>query len=63
MMWADANWMYGLQFTTSNGRFSPHYGMVGGKPAVLSSEDGVLVAFSGIIKSGTFHPLQVSSVY
>ncbi|KAG9081566.1 hypothetical protein FS749_007570 [Ceratobasidium sp. UAMH 11750] len=36
-----------LQFMTSKGRMSQHYGGNGGKPTLLSSKGGALVAFSG----------------
>ncbi|KAG8735792.1 Protein MICROTUBULE BINDING PROTEIN 2C [Ceratobasidium sp. 428] len=39
--------MSGIQFITSLGRVSPHYGGHGGIPTVLRSTDGCLVAFCG----------------
>lgn len=63
MVWADADWVYALQFMTSGGRISSHYGGIGGKPTIMSSEDGVLVGFSGSIKSSMMHQIQVSKSY
>lgn len=63
IVWANAAWVYGLEFTTSDGRVSPHFGGEAGTPTVVSSEDGILVAFSVLITSNLFHRMQVSSVY
>lgn len=63
MVWADVSYVYGLQFTTNNGRMSPHYGGTAGTPIIMSSEDGVLVAFSGLIVSNLFYRLQVGLTF
>lgn len=60
MVWGDVKWVYALQFITSNGRISPHYGGDDGTPTIMSGEDGVLVAFSGSRKSNSIAEIQVS---
>ncbi|KAG9090240.1 hypothetical protein FRC07_012153, partial [Ceratobasidium sp. 392] len=47
LVWENHQATCGIQFMTSTGRISPHYGGDRGTPSILSSEDGVLVAFSG----------------
>ncbi|KAF8593862.1 hypothetical protein BDV93DRAFT_193602 [Ceratobasidium sp. AG-I] len=45
-VWADAEWIFAVQFVTNYRRVSPHYGGEEGIPTILRSEDGVLVALS-----------------
>lgn len=61
MMWAGSSWVYALQFTTSDGRISPHYGGEEGTPTIMSAEDGILVGISGSRKLTWINQLQVSS--
>ena len=53
--------MYALQFITSDGRIAPHYGGGGGDEtsAIINTEDGVLIAFSGCRKSNKVSENQV----
>ncbi|KAG9094738.1 hypothetical protein FRC07_011261, partial [Ceratobasidium sp. 392] len=46
-VWDDAGGVCAVQFVTTNGRFSLHFGGNGGTPKILSSEAGVLAGFIG----------------
>ncbi|KAF8602190.1 hypothetical protein BDV93DRAFT_217366 [Ceratobasidium sp. AG-I] len=50
MVWFTSDWLSALQFTTSDGRVSAHYGGSQGTPTIMTAKDGVLVGFTGGIK-------------
>ncbi|KAF8602191.1 hypothetical protein BDV93DRAFT_217373 [Ceratobasidium sp. AG-I] len=58
VVWSSSKWVFAIQFITSNGRVSPHYGGDSGIPSIMTAEDGVLVAFSGTIRSNSFEQIQ-----
>jgi hypothetical protein len=50
VVWNNEESVCAVQFVTTRGRISPHYGGNGGTPAILSGEGGVLVSFSGKLR-------------
>lgn len=62
MVWSDTYWVYALQFITSCGRVSSHFGGDGGTLTIMSAEDGVLVALPGSKNSDTVSEIQVSII-
>ncbi|KAG9121666.1 hypothetical protein FRC07_002298 [Ceratobasidium sp. 392] len=49
MVWDNTVGVCAVQFITTNGRLSPHFGGSNGTPKILSSEAGVLAGFIGRI--------------
>ncbi|KAG8697484.1 hypothetical protein FRC09_007848 [Ceratobasidium sp. 395] len=58
LVW-ESEYTRGIQFMTNTGRISAHFGQNNGKPNVLSSEDGVLVALSGKLSLESYQKYDV----
>ncbi|CAE6457081.1 unnamed protein product [Rhizoctonia solani] len=52
-IWVEGDWLHGLQFITTTGRFSPQYGAHYGAPTIARCQGCVLVGFLGQTK---LHP-------
>ncbi|KAG8738561.1 hypothetical protein FRC10_006686 [Ceratobasidium sp. 414] len=50
IVWNDANGVCAVQFVTTQGKISPHYGGNKGTPIILSSGGGVLAEFAEITR-------------
>ncbi|CUA68625.1 hypothetical protein RSOLAG22IIIB_08004 [Rhizoctonia solani] len=45
LIWTEGEWLHGLQFITTIGRFSPQYGAHFGVPTIAKCKGGILVGF------------------
>lgn len=48
IVWNGENKVYGVQFVTTRGRVSPHYGGNDGVPAIMNSSESVLTGLIGV---------------
>ncbi|KAF8705375.1 hypothetical protein RHS03_05669, partial [Rhizoctonia solani] len=58
LLWKDNRGICGIQFGTSQGRTSQHFGSTGGSPQIMRSPGGCLSAFSGVNQDGILRELQ-----
>ncbi|QRV82906.1 Jacalin-like lectin domain protein [Ceratobasidium sp. AG-Ba] len=58
LVWKKRGILFGVQFITTKGRMSPHYGDHDGIPTLLSCSDGVLAGLSGSHDGGKIGPIQ-----
>ncbi|ELU37970.1 Jacalin domain-containing protein [Rhizoctonia solani AG-1 IA] len=58
LLWKDNRGICGIQFGTSQGRTSQHFGSTGGSPQIMRSPGGCLSAFSGVNQDGMLRELQ-----
>ncbi|KEP45212.1 jacalin-like lectin domain protein, partial [Rhizoctonia solani 123E] len=52
-IWVEGDWMHGLQFITTTGRFSPQYGVHFGAPTIARCQGCVL---AGFLSQTKLHP-------
>jgi hypothetical protein len=50
LVWADQDWVYGLQFVMNTGRCSLHYGGASGIPTIATDQGGALVGFCSRVR-------------